>query len=245
MFLAKRAIIMAAGKGTRLAPLTDETPKPLLAVNGRPLICSAIDALRANGIAEIHVVVGYKKEQFAFLADRYPGLTFVENPLYDSANNISSLYAARAFLADTVILDGDMVIENPDVFRPAFARSGYCCTWVTRHTDEWLLQTDGEGAVVSCSRTGGSTGWQLYSVSFWSEADGRQLARDLEDVFLREGRTDIYWDDVALFCRPRHYRLGVREIGPGDIVEIDTLAELAARDANYQTAWEKAHGKAN
>ena len=84
--------------------------------------------------------------------------------------------------------------------------------------------------------------------------DARDVSRRIANVapgskvsltVLREGRTDLYWVDVALFCRPQNYRLGVRDIGPGDIVEIDTLAELAARDANYKAIWEKAHGKAN
>ena len=64
---AERAIIMAAGKGKRMQPLTLETPKPLIKVNGVRMIDTIIRGLHANGITEIYVVVGYLKEKFSEL----------------------------------------------------------------------------------------------------------------------------------------------------------------------------------
>ena len=92
---AKKAIIMAAGMGTRMNPVTLETPKPLVRVNGKRMIDSVIEALHINGIRQIYVVVGYLKEQFAELKEEYPDITLIENPWYDKCNNISSLYVAR------------------------------------------------------------------------------------------------------------------------------------------------------
>lgn len=238
MHKAERAIIMAAGFGSRLAPFTEHTPKPLLKVNGVPMIETSIRLLERQGIHEIYVVVGYMKERYSYLTEKYPSVRLVENPLYAEANNISSLYAAREFLENVVILDGDQVIGNPDVLRPKFSRSGYCCSWCGGETDEWLLQLE-NGIVTSCSRTGGSGGWQLYSVSFWSEEDGRRLRRDLEAAFAERGIRDVYWDDVALNLYPRHYSLGIREVRPGDITEIDTVEELIAADPSYREALEE------
>ena len=233
MYQAKRAIIMAAGKGERMHPVTEHTPKPLVPVRGRRMIDTIITALRQHGITEIYVVVGYLKEQFQKLPEEYPGLTLIENPDYDRANNISSLYYARAHLEDTVILDGDQIILDPEILAPAFTRSGYCCRWTEEPTAEWLL-TVVDGVVTRCSRTGGEKGWELHSVSFWSAEDGKKLRKHLE----REdeaGNRQIYWDDVALFCYPAEYRLGVRSIETGSLVEIDSFEELCAIDPEYRT----------
>ena len=113
----KRAIIMAAGIGQRMHPVTLEMPKPLVRVNGVRMIDTVIQGLRANGIMEIYIVVGYKKEMFRGLEREYPGVVLIENPYYDSCNNISSLYAARNYIEDAMILDGDQIIHNEEVVR--------------------------------------------------------------------------------------------------------------------------------
>ena len=232
MYYVKRAIIMAAGRGERMHPLTEKTPKPLIRVNGRRMIDSVIDALRKNGTTEIYVVTGYLKEQFKVLEEQYPGVHLIENPYYESCNNISSLYAAREHLEDCMILDGDQIIYEPSILASEFERSGYNAVWTNEETREWLMQVE-SGIVVSCSRTGGSHGWQLYSISRWSAEDGRRLRRHLELEFEEKKNRQIYWDDVALFCHPEEYRLGIRPMKKGDIIEIDSLEELAAADPSY------------
>ena len=87
--------------------------------------------------------------------------------------------------------------------------------------------------IKDCSRTGGRGGWQLYSISRWSAEDGARLRRHLELEYRERKNTGIYWDDVALFCHPEDYALGVREMQAGDVTEIDTLQELAAEDPDY------------
>ena len=118
MHRVKKAIIMAAGLGSRLRPITLHTPKPLINVNGQRIIDTIICALRDNGIDEIHIVVGYKKECFDTLLKEYTGIDLIENPYYDISNNVSSLYVAREYLDDCIILDGDQMIYNPDVLSP-------------------------------------------------------------------------------------------------------------------------------
>ena len=230
----KQAVIMAAGTGTRMLPLTRTLPKPLISVNGTRMIDSVIHALHKNGIREIYVVVGHLKEQFADLPGRFPGLTLIENPCYARCNNISSLYMAREHLEDAIILDADQIIFDPAVLSPDFERSGYNAVWTDRETKEWLLTVE-NGVVTACSRTGGSGGWQLYSISRWSAEDGRRLRRHLEEEFEEKQNRQIYWDDVALFCRPEEYRLGIRPMRAGDVIEIDSLEELAAIDPRYRT----------
>ena len=232
MHNVKRAIIVAAGTGTRMLPLTERTPKPLIKVRGVRMIDSVIAALHANGIFEIYVVIGHLKEQFSDLPARYPGLTLIENPYYLSCNNISSLYMARAHLEDVMILDADQLIRNPAALSPEFERSGYNAIWTDEETKEWLLTVE-DGVVTACSRSGGRGGWQLYSISRWSAEDGQRLRRHLEEEFEEKQNRQIYWDDVALFCHPEEYRLGIRPMQREDVIEIDSLDELIAMDGSY------------
>lgn len=223
---------MAAGTGKRMRPITLETPKPLVKVNGVRMIDSVIQGLRINHIFEIYIVVGYQKEKFRYLEKEYPGVTLIENPYYDTCNNISSLYAAREYIEDSCILDGDQLIYNPEILKREFERSGYNCVWTDEETKEWLLSVE-NGIVKHCSRTGGREGWQLFSISRWSSEDGKKLKGHIEFEFEKNKNRQIYWDDVALFCFPEEYQLGIREMQYGDVVEIDDLQELIALDKSY------------
>lgn len=232
MHQVKRAIIMAAGMGNRLRPVTSVIPKPLVKVNGVRMIDTIIGCLHENGIYEIYVVVGYLKEQFSSLPGEYPGLTLIENPYYDTCNNISSLYVAREHICNAIILDGDQIIRNPNVLAPDFARSGYNAVWTDGWTDEWLMTVQND-IVTHCDRSGGACGWQLYSISRWSEADGKRLRKHLEIEFEEKQNRQIYWDDVPMFCYPGEYELGIRRMQPEDVLEIDAFRDLVAADSSY------------
>lgn len=229
--LAKRAVILAAGKGERLRPVTLSTPKPLVRVNGVRMIDTVIKALNHNKIYEIYVVVGYLKEQFGFLPIKYPGLRLIENPYYDCCNNISSLYMAREHLEDCMILDGDQIIYNPAILNPQFNLSGYNAVWWDEETDEWLMSAE-NGVVTGCSRSGGREGWRLYSISRWTAEDGKRLKAQIELEF-EKGNRQLYWDDVAMFCHFSDYQLGIYEMLATDVVEVDELTELAQLDKQY------------
>lgn len=233
MYKVERAIIMAAGKGTRMRPVTLHTPKPLVKVNGKRMIDSVIEALHKNGISEIYIVVGYLKDQFEILPKEYENVKLIENPFYDTCNNISSLYVARDYIENAIILDGDQIIYHEKILAPEFDRSGYNAVWTDDETEEWLMTVE-KGIVTSCSRTGGKGGWQLYSVSRWNEADGKRLKHHLELEFNEKYNRQIYWDDVVMFCHADEYELGIRPMNADDVIEIDNLEELIVLDGSYK-----------
>lgn len=229
----KRAIILAAGVGKRMQPVTLEKPKPLVEVNGVCMIDTVVEALHENGIFEIYVVVGYLKEQFYKWQEKYKGVTLIENPYYMTCNNISSLYVAREHISDCFILDGDQIIRNKEILSAEFDRSGYNAVWTDERTEEWVLEVN-DGIVTDCSRTGGESGWQLFSVSRWSDEDGKKLKKHLEKEFDDKLNRNIYWDDIAIFCHPDDYSLGIYPMQFGDVIEIDSLKELSEYDSSYK-----------
>ena len=133
-----------------------------------------------------------------------------------------------------MILDGDQIIYDPVILRAEYDRSGYNAVWTDRETKEWLLRLDDTGTVTSCSRTGGSGGWQLYSISRWNRKDGQNLRAAVEETFEKKKERSLYWDDVPLFCYPERFQLGIMEMKAEDVIEIDSYDELIAVAPEYR-----------
>ena len=104
-YRAKRAVFIAAGFGSRLVPITFNTPKPLVRVHGVRIIDRLIDACLGAGINEIYIVRGYLGELFDQLLYKYPMIKFLENPVYNEANNISSALVARYMLSNAYVFE--------------------------------------------------------------------------------------------------------------------------------------------
>lgn len=234
MSKVKRAIILAAGKGNRLKPITEKIPKPLVSVNGVRFIDTIIKGLMDNKINEIYVVVGYKKEKFEIIKEEYPNIILIENPYYDVCNNISSLFVVRDKLENSIILDADQYILNSEILFTDFEKSGYNCKWITEYENDWILTVDKNKKIIDCNRNGGSLGWRLYSVSRWTKEDGLKLKKLVEEEFINKNNTQIYWDDVVMFCYPDEFDLTIYEMNSDDIYEIDTLEDLIKIDSSYK-----------
>lgn len=111
-----KAMILVAGKGERLKPLTDKAPKCLTVVNGTPILVNALDALQRCGIREVIIIVGYRGEKVRKeVGESYKGMSirFVENDIYDKTNNIYSVWLGRDYIDDDILLiEGDVLFEE-------------------------------------------------------------------------------------------------------------------------------------
>ena len=116
-YKVKRAIFLAAGFGSRMVPLTFNTPKPLIRVHGVRMIETLLDAVVEAGIEEIYIVRGYLGEQFEVLLHKYPNIKFIDNKIYNEANNISSAYMIKDILENAYVLESDLILSNKNLIR--------------------------------------------------------------------------------------------------------------------------------
>ena len=112
-YRVKKAVVMAAGFGSRMMPATADRPKPLVTVNGVRILDTLLDALVAVGIQDITVVRGYKKERFDEIVEKYPFIKFIDNDRYDKENNISSAILALDEIDDCYLCEADLYILTP------------------------------------------------------------------------------------------------------------------------------------
>ena len=230
-YRAKRAVFIAAGVGSRLAPITRNTPKPLVRVNGRRLIDGLIDACLSAGIHEIYIVRGYLSEQFDQLLYKYPMIRFIENPVYREANNISSSMCARYLLSNAYVFEADLLIRNPKIIRPFCYTSNFLAIKKDK-TEDWCFSVK-ENVIVE-ERIGGRDCWQMVGISYWDQVSGRKLSDDIREIYDGPGGKSLYWEQVPLTCCKDHYQVEIRECCEEDIVEIDTFQELKVIDKDYQ-----------
>lgn len=231
-YRAKRAIFIAAGFGTRLVPITFNTPKPLVRVHGVRIIDRLIDACLEAGINEIYIVRGYLGELFDQLLYKYPMIKFLENPVYNEANNISSSLVARYMLSNAYVFEADLLLSNPKIIKKYHYSSDFLAIKKAR-SDDWCFKVK-DGIIVE-EKVGGAGDdiWQMVGISYWNEADGHKLSQDIADVYTSPGGKERYWEQVPLVYRKENYQVEVRECYDEDIVEIDTFKELKAIDNTY------------
>ena len=231
-YKVKRAVFFAAGFGSRLIPITFNTPKPLVRVHGTRIIDTLLDAVVAAGISDITIVRGYLGEQFDQLLYKYPQIKFIDNPEYNQANNISSAVRASHLFSNAYILESDLLLKNPSLITPYQYTSNYLGVPVKK-TDDWCLFTNTKGRIVRIA-VGGRDCYHIYGLTYWSEKDGRNLEKHLKQAYEMPGGKERYWDLVPLDIFIDDYDVRVRECSFDDITEIDTFKELCEIDTLYK-----------
>lgn len=222
-----RAILMAAGLGTRLRPLTNDTPKSLIEVNGMSLLERQILNLKEIGVDEIVVLTGYLHEKFDDMVKKY-NLIKIVNEKYDLYNNIYTMYLAREYLNDAFVIDADQYLTRNFLPKTKPETSVYYSACKENIAGEWIFkynEDDNRIFDIEIADENSEPSYIMSGASFWSEKDGKLLAQKLEEAIKKDDFKDKYWDHIAVE-NLNNMDVRIEKIDSNDIFEIDNLDDL-------------------
>lgn len=226
------AIILAAGKSNRFAPFTYEKPKGLFCVKGEILIERQINQLREAGIKEIYVVVGYMKEKFFYLEQKYPGLRLVVNNEFGKKGNLYTLYVARQYLDNTFVCCADhYFVSNPFVLDNPDNRSWRACVYEIGKFREFAVTVSDAGVITETS-IGGHDSLAQVGCAYMNSSFTRLFRQYMETEINDFGVASMFWEEfygkhitqLSFFCR---------EFPQDSIFEFDNIDDLREFDSEF------------
>ena len=220
----RNAVILAAGFGMRMVPINTETPKGLLEVNGEPLIERAIRQLHEAGIMEIYVVVGFMKEKYEYLIDKY-GVRLVVNPEYSTKNNLYSIKLILSHLSNTYIVPCDIWCRN-NPYRKNELYSWYMVSDLV--DNESTVRVNRKRELVCVPQFAG--GNEMIGISYLLEEQAALVRKRIEDLCKDEKNKDAFWEE-ALYEKDRMI-VCARVLHSDDVVEINTYEQLRELDSD-------------
>ena len=223
------AIIMAAGASSRFAPLTFEQPKGLLRVRGEVLVERQIRQLKEAGIPDITVVVGYMKERFFYLEDKF-GVHIVVNEEYTSRHNNSTLMLVREQLGNTYICSSDDYFTE-NVFERYVYQAYYAAVYFEGKTDEYCLET-AAGNRITRVNIGGRDAFGMLGHAYFDRTFSQKFIEILEKEYDKPETAPKLWED--LFAEHVAELAMVMRVYPKEVVhEFESLDELADFDPDF------------
>ena len=223
------AIILAAGKSKRFKPISDYCPKGLSIVKGEVLVERQIKQLQVVGITDITLVVGYKKEMFFYLADKYD-VKIVVNDHYDTQDNVSSLRLVLDQLDNTYICSVDNYYPE-NLFNTYEYRGFYSTVYVEYNSDEWVVRTD-ENGLINDINIGAPSGHIMLGFVYFDREFSENFRRVIHDV---EG-IDEYNHHVWEYLYMKYLdtlKLEIKEFDTNRILEFDTIDDAINFDKDF------------
>lgn len=232
-FQVDGALMIAAGFGSRFVPLTFETPKGLLEVFGERMIERQICQLHQAGIKDITIVVGYLKEKFEYLIDKY-GVKLLYNPEYSCKNTLATLYKAREVLRgrNMYILSSDNWLRE-NMFHSWECGAWYSSVYMEGNTSEWKLIYNRKKRITEIA-VGGNNCWVMYGPVYFSREFSEQFLPLLEAAYLAPGTEQMYWEHV-LMKHIANLEIYINKQPTDQVYEFENLEELRKFDKKYQT----------
>lgn len=218
-----KAIILAAGMGTRLRPLTNDTPKGLVKVNGTPMIEREIENLKQIGIDEIIVVTGYLKDKFNYLKEKY-GVKLIHNDKYDIYNNLYTMYLVRDYLEDAYILESDIYM-NRNILDININKTTYFGAREINFENEWIFKTDERNIIKEMYVGSSSEDIILKGISYWTKEDGKYISKKIEEAVINSNFENLYWDEVVI-DNISNIKIQLKVLKDDDVFEIDSIKDL-------------------
>ncbi len=225
------AVIMAAGMSTRFVPISLEKPKGLLIVKNEVLIERQIEQLQEAGINEIIIVLGYKKEAFFYLEDKFDGIKIIINPDYNTKNNTHTLYLAQKYIRNTYICSSDDYFEeNP--FEEYVYQAYYASVHVHEKTNEWYMIPDSKGNISKIQKSG-EDGFIMLGHVYWDRYFSSGMISLLNEDHGVGNYDGTLWEQILTEHVKDLPPMAIKEYPLDVIFEFDSLDELRKFDSNY------------
>lgn len=229
-----KAIILSAGQGRRLLPLTERVPKCILPVRGRPLIGWQIDTLARCGIADVTVIVGFAAESVeTTLLELYGPrrIRTLYNPFFASTDNLVSCWVARMEMQqDFLLLNGDTLFEAP-VLERLLAAPEYPVTLAVSRKDRYddddmKVMRDGD-RLVHVGKKLAPDSVDAESIGMMTfRGDGPRLFRDAIEVAIRTPEAQKQWYLSLIDTLARRGVVFTQPVSPQGWAEVDSPADL-------------------
>lgn len=227
----KNAIILAAGKSNRFAPFTYEKPKGLFRVRGEVLIERQIQQLKEAGIKEIYVVVGYMKEKFFYLEQKY-GVKLIVNNDFGKKGNLYSLFVAKKYLGNTFICCADHYFINNPFYDDNINNVSYrACTFQQGKFREFAV-TVSDANVITEMKVGGSDSLAMVGHAYMNESFSNKFRELMEAEIDDFGVSSLFWEEFYS-KHSKELTFYIKHFDKNDIQEFDSIDDLREFDSEF------------
>lgn len=222
----ENAIILAAGRGSRMRELTDDRPKCMMEINDKTVIQKTIEVLKYKNINDIIVVTGYKSRILRkHLRSIDKHIKVIKNRHWKKTNSIASMKLASKYLVNSIVIDSDIYINNVDIIKTDVEHSGYTAL-KDEKPEEWQLENDRQGQFIESVRFKGTyaNALPIIDISYWTEEDAKKIKMFINEELRKD--KNKFWDEIPLVDYIDKFNLKRYDIEKNDAMEFDTPEEL-------------------